>query len=94
MVLRSVAAPREGCKNSSRISEQDLQSSRSDADILDRFDVVIDEAAAPVDFDEVLADFLLGIVEKRRAARQTSPCRSGRSDARLGMLEAATGGTQ
>lgn len=63
-------------------------------DLLDRFEVAVDPTADPVDFEEALADFLLGIVEKRRAARPTSPCRSGRSDARLGMLEAATGGTQ
>ncbi len=49
--------------------------SQLDADILDRFEVVVDPTAEPVDFEEALADFLLGIVEKRRAARPTSPCR-------------------
>jgi hypothetical protein len=43
--------------------------SRSDADILDLFEVVVDETADRADFEDVLADFLLHVAEKRRAAR-------------------------
>jgi len=37
-----------------------------ETDLLDRFEIVVDPTAEPVDFDEVLADFLLGLVERRR----------------------------
>ena len=37
-----------------------------DLDLLDRFEVVVDQDAEPVDLDEALAEFLLRIVEKRR----------------------------
>ena len=49
--------------------------SRSDADILERFDVAFDETAEPVDYDEVLLDLLDlldKIVERRLAARTRS----------------------
>jgi len=48
-----------------------------EADILDKFEILVDETAEPVDFDEVLADFLLGIVEKRRSGRTSKQAQVG-----------------
>ena len=53
----------------------------SDPDYLDRFKVVIDPDAEPVDWDEALAEFLLRLVEQRGTdrfspalvAKQTQP---------------------
>jgi hypothetical protein len=52
-----------------------VQVASSDTDLLDHFEVVVDPTAEPVDFDDVLADFLLHVAEKRRAARAPGPCR-------------------
>jgi len=47
------------------------QTGSRDADFLDRFEIVVDPTAEPVDFDEVLADFLLHVVEQRRPGSQS-----------------------
>jgi len=39
-----------------------------DPDLLDRFEVVVDQDAEPADFDEALATFLLKIVQTRHSA--------------------------
>jgi len=44
----------------------------ADRELLDRFDLVVDLTAAPVDFDEVIVDFLEKIVEQRLASRSLS----------------------
>ena len=41
-----------------------------DLDLLDRFEVVVDQDAEPVDLDEALAGFLLWLVESRRQQLQ------------------------
>ena len=41
-----------------------------DLDLLDRFAVVVDRDAEPVDLDEAVAEFLLRIVEKRKQQSQ------------------------
>ena len=46
------------------------QAGSRDADLLDRFEVVVDQDAEPADFDEAIAEFLLKIVERRLAARR------------------------
>jgi hypothetical protein len=34
--------------------------------LLDRFEIVVDPDAEPVDLDQALAEFLLAVVEKRK----------------------------
>jgi hypothetical protein len=41
-----------------------------DPDLLDFFEVVTDQDAEPADLDEALAEFLLRIVENRKAQSQ------------------------
>ena len=41
-----------------------------DPDLLDRFEVVVDQDAEPADLDEALTEFLLKIVEKRQQQAQ------------------------
>ena len=41
-----------------------------DLDLLDRFEVVVDQDAEPVDLDEAIVEFLLKIVEKRQQQAQ------------------------
>ena len=40
-----------------------MQVASSDTDLLDHFEVVVDPTAEPVDFEDVLADFLLHVAE-------------------------------
>ncbi len=44
-----------------------LTSADRDLDMLDRFDIVVDQDAEPADWDAALADFLFAIVERRIA---------------------------
>jgi hypothetical protein len=44
----------------------------TETDLHDRFEVVVDPDAEPIDLDEVLAEFLLKFVRKRSSA-ETSP---------------------
>lgn len=47
-----------------------MQVVSADIDLLDRFEVVVDQDAEPVDWDEALAEFLLKVVEKRQQPAQ------------------------
>ena len=42
------------------------------ANLLDRFQIVVDKDVEPVDSDEALAEFLLRLVERRDTGRSSS----------------------
>jgi hypothetical protein len=49
-----------------------VQVAAADFDLLDRFEVVADQDAEPVDWDEAILDFLETVVERRHSARSTA----------------------
>ena len=54
-----------------------IVSAETDLDLLNRFEVVVDQDAEPVDLDEVLLDFLDKIVERRLAAKAAQNQQAG-----------------
>ena len=44
----------------------------AEPDLLDRFEVVVDQDAEPVDLDEVLIDFVEAIVERRLSGKHST----------------------
>jgi hypothetical protein len=55
--------PDSSCKE---IAEEDQKASSSKADLIEKFEVIVDENAEAVDWDEAMAEFLLAYIKRNR----------------------------